>query len=65
MALSAPTGVHETYALSVVIAVVSVLSAVGAGWIILSFLLFEGQRTFRHQLILMTLFWKRHPNGSE
>jgi hypothetical protein len=37
MALSAPTGAHEIYNLSIVIVVVSVLSVIGAAWIILSF----------------------------
>ncbi|KAG4430336.1 hypothetical protein IFR05_014189 [Cadophora sp. M221] len=36
--LSAPSSPHEIRVLSVVIAVVSVLSALGAGWIILSFM---------------------------
>ncbi|KAH6709241.1 G protein-coupled glucose receptor regulating Gpa2-domain-containing protein [Leptodontidium sp. MPI-SDFR-AT-0119] len=58
--LSAPSSPYEIWVLSVVIVVVSVLSALGAGWIILSFLLFKSLRTFRHQLILglaISDFW--------
>ncbi|KAG4413674.1 hypothetical protein IFR04_013178 [Cadophora malorum] len=58
--LSAPSSPGEIQVLSTVIVVVSVLSALGAGWIILSFLLFKSLRTFRHQLILglaISDFW--------
>ncbi|BCS01798.1 uncharacterized protein AKAW2_60062A [Aspergillus luchuensis] len=38
--------------LSQIILVVSVVSMVGSGWIIISFLFIPSLRTFRHQLIL-------------
>lgn len=50
--LSAPMSVREIRTLNVVILVVSLLSVIGAGWVILSFLLFKSVGTFRHQLIL-------------
>ncbi|KAF2463377.1 uncharacterized protein BDR25DRAFT_298177 [Lindgomyces ingoldianus] len=50
--LSAPAHAHEIRVLNTVIAVVSVLSIIGAGWIVMSFCLFKQVRTFRHQLIL-------------
>ncbi|KAH8754280.1 G protein-coupled glucose receptor regulating Gpa2-domain-containing protein [Hyaloscypha finlandica] len=50
--LSAPTSPQKTHVLNSVILTVSILSALGAGWIILSFLLFKPLRSFRHQLIL-------------
>lgn len=50
--LSAPVSIREIRTLNAVILVVSLLSVIGAGWIILSFLLFRSVRTFRHQLIL-------------
>ncbi|KAH7364191.1 G protein-coupled glucose receptor regulating Gpa2-domain-containing protein [Rhexocercosporidium sp. MPI-PUGE-AT-0058] len=58
--LSAPSSPHDIHVLSLVIFVVSVLSVLGAGWIIVSFLLFKSLRTFRHQLILglaISDFW--------
>ncbi|KAL5349678.1 hypothetical protein ACLOAV_004708 [Pseudogymnoascus australis] len=59
-ALSAPSSPKEVHTLSTAILVVSVLSAIGAGWIILSFILFRPLRSFRHQLILglaISDFW--------
>ncbi|KAF2679966.1 hypothetical protein K458DRAFT_393235 [Lentithecium fluviatile CBS 122367] len=50
--LSAPSQLQEIRTLNLVILAVSVLSIIGAGWIILSFCLFKEVRTFRHQLIL-------------
>ncbi|OCL12081.1 hypothetical protein AOQ84DRAFT_386363 [Glonium stellatum] len=50
--LSAPASGREARTLNAVILVVSLFSVLGAGWIILSFLLFRSVRTFRHQLIL-------------
>ncbi|KAE8440800.1 hypothetical protein EG329_006556 [Mollisiaceae sp. DMI_Dod_QoI] len=50
--LSAPSSLHQIQVLNLVIVTVSVLSAVGAGWIIFSFVIFRSLRTFRHQLIL-------------
>ncbi|KAH6675579.1 G protein-coupled glucose receptor regulating Gpa2-domain-containing protein [Halenospora varia] len=58
--LSAPSSPEQVRTLNTVIVIVSVFSAVGAGWIILSFLLFKTLRTFRHQLILglaISDFW--------
>ncbi|PSN73254.1 hypothetical protein BS50DRAFT_596884 [Corynespora cassiicola Philippines] len=58
--LSVPSNTQEVRTLNQVILAVSVLSIVGAGWIILSFCLFKQVRTFRHQLILglaMSDFW--------
>ncbi|KAH8902631.1 hypothetical protein BR93DRAFT_227053 [Coniochaeta sp. PMI_546] len=51
-ALAAPASDGLTYFLSIVIVVVSTMSAVGAGWIMLSFACFKKLRAFRHQLIL-------------
>ncbi|KAF2496188.1 family A G protein-coupled receptor-like protein [Lophium mytilinum] len=50
--LSAPAKRAEIHTLNVVILIVSIISALGAGWIIISFILFRSVRTFRHQLIL-------------
>ncbi|TLD27551.1 G protein-coupled glucose receptor regulating Gpa2-domain-containing protein [Venturia nashicola] len=50
--LSAVGSVGELHLLNIIILVISVLSALGSGWMILSFVLFESARTFRHQLIL-------------
>ncbi|KAF2202701.1 hypothetical protein GQ43DRAFT_413143 [Delitschia confertaspora ATCC 74209] len=50
--LSAPHRLHEIRVLNEVIVAVSILSILGAGWIMLSFCLFKQVRTFRHQLIL-------------
>lgn len=47
---------HQIHVLNSVIVVVSVLSALGAGWIIVSFLILRSLRTFRHQLILYVSF---------
>ncbi|PMD39780.1 hypothetical protein L207DRAFT_634295 [Hyaloscypha variabilis F] len=59
-ALSAPVSPKDIHILSCVILTVSIVSALGAGWIILSFLLFKSLRSFRHQLILglaISDFW--------
>ncbi|KAF2654376.1 hypothetical protein K491DRAFT_717196 [Lophiostoma macrostomum CBS 122681] len=50
--LSAPIDPVKLRTLNIVILAVSILSMLGAGWIILSFCLFKQVRTFRHQLIL-------------
>lgn len=50
--LSAPELPHQVTILNEVILAVSILSIMGAGWMILSFCLFKELRTFRHQLIL-------------
>ncbi|KAF1965538.1 family A G protein-coupled receptor-like protein [Bimuria novae-zelandiae CBS 107.79] len=50
--LSAPDSPHQITVLNRVILAVSVLSILGAGWIISSFCTFKELRTFRHQLIL-------------
>ncbi|KAF2869668.1 G protein-coupled glucose receptor regulating Gpa2-domain-containing protein [Massariosphaeria phaeospora] len=58
--LSAPSDHSKIRTLSEVIVAVSVLSIVGAGWIIVSFCMFKQVRTFRHQLILglaISDFW--------
>ncbi|KAH8600181.1 G protein-coupled glucose receptor regulating Gpa2-domain-containing protein [Bisporella sp. PMI_857] len=58
--LSAPSTNHENRVLHVVIAAVAIISAIGAGWILLSFTLFKPLRSFRHQLILglaISDFW--------
>ncbi|KAF2018667.1 hypothetical protein BU24DRAFT_488753 [Aaosphaeria arxii CBS 175.79] len=58
--LSAPQKPWETKVQSTAILVVSLLSILGAGWIVLSFCLFKQVRTFRHQLILglaISDFW--------
>ncbi|KAF1993243.1 hypothetical protein P154DRAFT_503807 [Amniculicola lignicola CBS 123094] len=52
MVLSAPVATHQIRILNQVILATSVLSIIGAGWIIISFCLFKQVRTFRHQLIL-------------
>ncbi|PNP76611.1 hypothetical protein FNYG_10030 [Fusarium nygamai] len=51
-ALAAPADRSEMVLQSIVILVVSILSILGAGWIILSFCVFKSLRSFRHQLIL-------------
>ncbi|KAJ5900303.1 uncharacterized protein N7473_004373 [Penicillium subrubescens] len=51
-ALSAPNSITGEEILSVIILVISILSALGAAWIIISFILIPSLRTFRHQLIL-------------
>ncbi|OCK78843.1 hypothetical protein K432DRAFT_406116 [Lepidopterella palustris CBS 459.81] len=58
--LSAPTSLAETRTLNIVILGVSLISALGAAWIVLSFILFRSLRSFRHQLILglaISDFW--------
>ncbi|KAF2813316.1 uncharacterized protein BDZ99DRAFT_382497 [Mytilinidion resinicola] len=50
--LSAPAKRAEIHTLNIVILIVGIISAVGAGWIVVSFILFRSVRTFRHQLIL-------------
>ncbi|KAH7114210.1 G protein-coupled glucose receptor regulating Gpa2-domain-containing protein [Dendryphion nanum] len=58
--LSAPAANEEIRILNIVILVASILSILGAGWIMLSFCLFKQVRTFRHQLILglaISDFW--------
>ncbi|KAF4477473.1 G-protein coupled receptor 1 [Colletotrichum fructicola Nara gc5] len=51
-ALSAPPFQDEVRLQSIVILVVSIVSILGAGWIMLSFWLFPNLRSFRHRLIL-------------
>ncbi|VTT59104.1 unnamed protein product [Fusarium fujikuroi] len=51
-ALAAPADRSEMVLQSIVILVVSILSILGAGWIIISFCVFKSLRSFRHQLIL-------------
>ncbi|PKX97867.1 uncharacterized protein P174DRAFT_362277 [Aspergillus novofumigatus IBT 16806] len=51
-ALSAPTSIEAEKTLSITILAVSITSVLGAGWMILSFILIPSLRTFRHQLIL-------------
>ncbi|UPL02985.1 hypothetical protein LCI18_013919 [Fusarium solani-melongenae] len=51
-ALTVPTDRSQAWTQSVVILVVSLLSLLGAGWMILSFFCFKSLRSFRHQLIL-------------
>ncbi|KAL7758485.1 hypothetical protein ACKLNR_010912 [Fusarium oxysporum f. sp. zingiberi] len=51
-ALAAPADRSEMVLQSIVILVVSILSILGAGWIIVSFFVFKSLRSFRHQLIL-------------
>ncbi|KAF4813917.1 G-protein coupled receptor 1 [Colletotrichum siamense] len=51
-ALSAPPSQDEVRLQSIVILVVSIVSILGAGWIMLSFWLFPNLRSFRHRLIL-------------
>ncbi|EEU35776.1 uncharacterized protein NECHADRAFT_44345 [Fusarium vanettenii 77-13-4] len=51
-ALTVPTLRSQAWTQSVVILVVSLLSLLGAGWMILSFFCFKSLRSFRHQLIL-------------
>ncbi|SPJ78519.1 uncharacterized protein FTOL_06908 [Fusarium torulosum] len=51
-ALAAPSDESQMVIQSIVILVVSLLSVLGAGWIILSFICFKALRSFRHQLIL-------------
>ncbi|KAF6524911.1 hypothetical protein HZS61_010706 [Fusarium oxysporum f. sp. conglutinans] len=52
-ALAAPADRSEMVLQSIVILVVSILSILGAGWIIVSFfVVFKSLRSFRHQLIL-------------
>ncbi|KAF4447667.1 G-protein coupled receptor 1 [Fusarium austroafricanum] len=51
-ALAAPSDESEMRLQSIVILIVSILSLLGAGWIILSFICFKSLRSFRHQLIL-------------
>ncbi|KAH8598474.1 G protein-coupled glucose receptor regulating Gpa2-domain-containing protein [Bisporella sp. PMI_857] len=58
--LSAPSTSHENKVLHAVIVAVAIISAIGAGWILLSFALFKPLRSFRHQLILglaISDFW--------
>ncbi|KUJ22374.1 uncharacterized protein LY89DRAFT_728527 [Mollisia scopiformis] len=58
--LSAPSSPEQIHVLNTVIVIVSILSALGAGWIIFSFTIFRSLRTFRHQLILglaISDFW--------
>ncbi|OCK80626.1 hypothetical protein K432DRAFT_281173, partial [Lepidopterella palustris CBS 459.81] len=58
--LSAPVMKWQIHTLNGIILAVSLISAIGAGWIIISFLLFKAVRTFRHQLILglaISDFW--------
>ncbi|KAJ0422214.1 G protein-coupled glucose receptor regulating Gpa2-domain-containing protein [Aspergillus carlsbadensis] len=50
--LSAPNSLDAEKKLCTAVLVVSVLSALGGGWIILSFIVVPSLRTFRHQLIL-------------
>ncbi|KAK5663849.1 hypothetical protein OQA88_52 [Cercophora sp. LCS_1] len=51
-ALAAPTSREAVVTQSAVVMFSSILSVVGAGWMIASFLVFPNLRTFRHQLIL-------------
>ncbi|KAF4332189.1 G coupled receptor 1 [Fusarium beomiforme] len=51
-ALAAPSDESQMIEQSIVILIVSILSILGAGWIILSFIVFKSLRSFRHQLIL-------------
>ncbi|KAH8893840.1 hypothetical protein GQ53DRAFT_100010 [Thozetella sp. PMI_491] len=51
-ALAAPTAAWQAKIQSTAILVVSMLSILGAGWIMISFACFKSLRTFRHQLIL-------------
>ncbi|KAK3390066.1 G protein-coupled glucose receptor regulating Gpa2-domain-containing protein [Podospora didyma] len=51
-ALAAPTDPFTIRAQSVVVMVASIMSILGAGWILASYIAFSNLRTFRHQLIL-------------
>ncbi|KAM5367879.1 hypothetical protein ACJZ2D_009790 [Fusarium nematophilum] len=51
-ALAAPADKSQALTQSVAILVVSLMSLLGAGWMILSFFCFKSLRSFRHQLIL-------------
>ncbi|CEJ93626.1 hypothetical protein VHEMI09204 [[Torrubiella] hemipterigena] len=50
--LSAPKSTGEIHTLSVVITIVATLSATGAAWMIMGFVLNKSLRSFRHQLVL-------------
>ncbi|KAJ6780921.1 hypothetical protein PWT90_06829 [Aphanocladium album] len=50
--LSAPKNHAQVHTLSIVILIVALLSALGALWMILGFVMNKSLRTFRHQLIL-------------
>ncbi|KAJ3479786.1 hypothetical protein NLG97_g8230 [Lecanicillium saksenae] len=50
--LSAPKNHAQVHTLSIVILIVALMSALGALWMILGFVMNKSLRTFRHQLIL-------------